>query len=137
MKTLITCIVLFLTLSISAQQDEAELTKEVISYYNDIIDSTPDLEVTKAGIKKAEKLRAMKENKVKVSYVLAVMYTIYATEYTKEDTGTTGFKHKGTATAEEIKTARSKAIEYYQYYIDNAKVKDDTYREAQSQILRL
>lgn len=137
MKRLITCIVLFLSLSIFAQQDEAELTKEVISYYNDIIDSTPDLEVTKAGIKKAETLRAMKENKVKVSYVLAVMYTIYATEYTKEDTGTTGFKHKGTATAEEIKIARSKAIEYYQYYIDNAEVKDDTYREAQSQILRL
>ena len=137
MKTFITTILLVFSLSLSAQTDMVELTKEVINYYEQITTSTPDIQVTKKAIEKAEALREIKDDKTKVSYVLAVFYTIYATEYNTSDTGTTGFKHKGTATAEEIEHAKSKAIEYYNYYIDNAEEKDDMYREAESQLLRL
>lgn len=138
MKKLLT-LLLLVSISSFAQDkaDTVELTKQVIEYYNDIVDSTPSLETTKTGIKKAEELYLLKEDKTKLSYVLAVMYTVYATKYTTPNSGTSGFKHKGTATPTEIETAKTKAIQHYKYYVEHTTEKDDTYRAAQSAILRM
>jgi len=135
MKKLLTLFIL-VSFSSFAQNDTIALSNEVIKYYNDITDSTPDIAITKKGIESAEQLYDLKHDKTKLSIVLGTMYYIYGTQYAVKHEGS-GFKHKGYIDATAQKEALRMAKKHYEYFVANTKVKDDMYRSAQNGILRI
>ena len=136
MKTLLN-ILFLVTFCSYAQNDTIPMATEVLKYYSDITDSTPDIVITKKGIAAAEQLYALKNDKTNISLVLGTMYYTYATEYTKKNTGTTGFKYKGYIEPEVQKEALIMAKKHYEYFIAHTKVKDDLYRSAQNGIMKI